>query len=353
MNNLVTEQIEHFRERIPYTTGCSDTRNLKHILHRDEAINYPFIQMNFPQQHYLTFETTQGHPMRDIILQDLPPPAIIATDRVLWDSSLMYELIEPLPLKPSTKTRRLLRDVKTAYKSMLKARRVVGINKLIRNPLSNTFDIITPGQPVSLLELAESIPATAERRPLYKVDQGSESFEATVDADSRNCSLFEAARRFAYRIVGQMGTEDEFYQAIENEIVRLNDEEIPKYFDMKIQNTSELRCTARSISRWTWKRRSQFRSVNVGAMGLPTLKGAYRPNDEWERIVKRYRQKSAERTHGIVKSKKSEKIREAVQACLEDGIKTNPTNIARLAGVSRPTVYAHKDVVNEVLNEKV
>lgn len=195
------KQLSFFFDTMPRKVGVGNTRHIEDIIKRpslEDAVKYPFIQHNFPQRHFITFETTKN-PMFEIIVQDLPCPTMIVGDSVFHDADVSYQFLEPIPQKPSRKTRELLRDVRTAYRTMLRARRVIGVHTPIRNPSwekdgSPGYEVIATGKPVTLTELAESIPATFERRPLYQVHDTS-AFEATSDADSRNCSLFEAARR--------------------------------------------------------------------------------------------------------------------------------------------------------------
>jgi len=352
-------QLTAFRKAIPYNSLCGEKRRGGAIMSKHEAILQRYLQTNYPMQDYIVFEIKHDDPMKLIHCRIGPTPTMIVRgDSSNYDSDLFFRIDDPISPMPSEATRKYYEQITAKYIALLGGILGVGVRLIdahepVRNPLSDMNALLWVSSMVtSLLEFAESI----QRSPLYQVDdyqidKGEQSFEATVCADSRNCSLFEAVRRYAYEIVGQMGTEDEFYQAVEDRLIKLNDEEIPKYFEFKIQNIGELKRTARSISRWTWKRRSQFKTCDRGAMGLPTLKGKYRPPEEWEREVKRYQQKSADRTNEIQKAETRDRICAAVKTCLQRGIKTNPTNIARETGLTRHTVYAHIDVVNEVLKE--
>jgi len=344
-----------FEQRLPYRSLCSDTKRYEptHILPKARAKLFPYVQVNYPGIDYLCFDL--DYPGAHIASEekDLPCPTLTVITPESQHAHLLYELLYPLPRKHSKATRSTLKDVIFCYKEMLCADKVITTQKqLVKNALSSKWEVITGHKPFTLTELAEAIPGDFRRERAFTPHTHQalsiKPFSETLQPYSRNCSLFENARYFAYATVQEHGSQESFYQAILERIVSLNNEEIPKYFPVKIKAISELRSIARSVSRWVWERRSQFRVVNAGAMGFTSMKGTYWKPGDYDREVKYRRVKAAQRSHEIQKQATRQKIQYGIDMCLKHGIDVTVANIASLGQVSRKSVYNHKDILDNL-----
>lgn len=344
------DALENFAERIPFRTHCSDTKQLEFFLPRIYAQEYPYIRMNFPHIDYLCFDLDYASAPIAARECNMPEPTLTMITRDSNHAHLLYELLYPIPKTHSKATRALLKDVIYGYKEVLCADKVITTQRqLIKNALSDTWAVIKGIERYSLAELAESIPAgfslDKTYQPPERLTLAEKPFSETLNPDSRNVSLFNAARFYAYSIAREHATYDLFYGAILERVIHLNNKEIPKYFPVKIRQTSELHSIARSISRWVFARRNQFKCVNHGAMGFESMKGTYWEPNDYEREVKRRRILSAERTANIKRESTETKIRSAVKLCFKRGIKPTMANIATLAQIHRRTAYNHKELI--------
>ena len=341
--------LQRFEDRIPQNPYCSSTKRLQYILPKEQALGFPYVQVNFPNIDYLCFDL--DYPGAPIAHEDhdLPRPTLTVITPDTHHAHLLYELYDPIPRDPSKATKALLKDVIWGYREALYADRAITTQKqLVKNALHNKWDVIAGNRAFALSELALSIPYGVTRLRDFTPPIGKgvreKPFEETLNRSSRNCSLFESVRLYAYTIVRESANYDSFYSAILERIEHLNHVEVPKYFKgTKIHSTGELRSIARSIANWTWQRRSGFKQVNAGAMGFKSMKGVYCQRDKYEREVKRRRKLSANRTHQIRKGATRKKIADAVELCFKRGVEPTVANIAAFARIHHSTIYRTKD----------
>lgn len=346
---LPFDPLRDFEERIPYRTRCSNTKRFEHILPKEQAIEFPYIQINYPRVDYIVYDL--DYPSAPIAAEEkgLPFPTLTVISPDSHHAHLLYELLYPVPRKHSKSTKAFLSDIIFGYKELLCADKAITTQKqLVKNALWPGWEILQGHLPFSLSELAEAIPSEINRNKTFEPPKITalriKSFADTLNLHSRNCSLFENARFFAYAVVHEHHGERSLYDAILEHVEYLNDIEIPKHFPVKINHIGELRSIARSIAGWTWKNRTQFRPVkpvNKGVMAFPSMRGVYWEPDEFKKEVKKRRRASARRTSRIKKEATREKIQEAIRLCIKHGFKLTVSNISTLAGVSRPTLYNH------------
>jgi hypothetical protein len=340
--------LKRFYEHIPYRTDCGRNKKLEFILPKEKAAKLPYIRVNFPYLYYLVYDVDLPDAAYRSDYIDIPGPTLRVITKDTGHAHLLYELFDPPPRKPSAATKALIRDIIFAYNDMLLADRCITTQRqLVKNALSENWYVLTGYKPFTLSELAESIPSRLRQRdfsPPLRQPLTAKSFEETLDPASRNCSLFDNARFFAYATVNNHSTYQTLYESILDHIEVLNTTQIPKHFPREIQQTSELRTIARSIARWTFERRHSFRDINSGAMGFESMKGIYWEPEAYEEEVLRRRRLSAYRTHEIRKEVARKKVLAGFEACVERGVKPTISNVAKAARVSRHTVYKYMDV---------
>jgi len=365
MSDTPTEQLQSrfdalsdFEERMPYSPVCNKSKRWDgYILPRNIAKTFPYIQINYPHMDYLCFDLDYREAPIAAQERDLPTPTLTVITPDSHHAHLLYELLYPIPRKHSKATKALLKDVLYVYKEILCADKVITTQRqLIKNALCSKWDVIQGHAPYTLTELAESKPRgfVMERtyEPRKNVMLGELPFKDTLDLNSRNDSLFHNTRYYAYTIAREHSTYESLYEAILSRIIHLNDTEITKYFSVKIKYKSELRSIAGSISRWTFKRRHNFKVVDRGAMGFGDMPGVCwdpvlkKPDKVFREELARRQWLSAERTAKIKRESTEDKIKSAIESCFRRGIDPTIANIAAVARVCKKTVYNHRNIVD-------
>lgn len=362
------QPLTDFEERLPHHPYYGKDKKIDGILCRDRARNYPYIQINFPLLHYLCFDCDSDDAAFRPGAMGLPVPTLSVIAPETGHAHLLYELFDPIPRRgKSTETRALLRDVISGYKTRLEADRCISLqHQLIKNPLCTKWDVLEGPMPFSLSELVEFVPKEFERKSRPEISArraGIESLAETRERmaledgkipDSRNCSIFENSRIYAYSVVAEHSSYQSLFRAVLDYIENLNDNQIPDCFPGKgkIPSPRELKDTAKSIAGFTFRNRANFSKVDRGVMGFQPLEELHLEGGEYSRELSRRNRLSAERTHGIRKERTREKIKDATYLCIRRGIDLKPENIGTLAGVSRRTVYNHMKLVRELTEDE-
>lgn len=356
---LPFDALSHFEARIPYNTMCNKNKRWDgYITPKSMAHAFPYIQMNYPYINYICLDLDYREAPIAAQEHGLPAPTLTVITPDSNHAHLLYELLYPIPRKHSKATKMLLKDVLYVYKEILCADKVITTQRqLIKNPLCSKWDVIQGNAPYTLTELAESKPPGFVMKRTYEprknVVLGELPFKDTLDLHSRNESLFHNARYYAYVIAREHSIYKSLYEAMLSRVIHLNDTEITKYFPTKIKCKSELRSIAGSISRWTFKRRHNFKVVDRGAMEFGEMPGVCwdpvlkKPDKVYQEELARRQWLSAERTAKIKRESTEDKIRLAVETCFKRGIDPTATNVAEFAQVNRTTVWRHSDVLNE------
>ena len=236
-------QLELFQESLPNKPYATDSlqSGLK-ICYKQKAIAKRYLQHN-PQSkiHWLVVDCDRPGALEVANMQaTCPAPNFEVVNPANGHSHLFYGLVAPVVRTNAGRAKPLeyLASVEYALREMLGGD--PGYSGLIsKNPLHPTWNLIERQQSLwSLGELAEylSLPAKLPAKAL-QIGLG------------RNCSLFESARRWAYKSVlayKLAGTQETFTTAVLEACQGLNKfpEPLP---------AAEVKATAKSIARWTWK----------------------------------------------------------------------------------------------------
>jgi hypothetical protein len=357
--------LERFKDNLPNRPYFSNSKkfNPEFIRDKDEAIQYPYIQINFPTIHYLVFDLDYLDAAWAMYSCDIPGPTLVAMNKENGHAHYYYELLYPLPRdyrKRSKTTKPLLKNVIEFYRDTLRADRVIYSQKLlVKNPLHSKWQAIDSKNGCAiytLSELAESI--SSEWRP-SKPNHGASSyqqnytearaFKETLDPLSRTMSLFNNIRYYAYSIVGTCSSEEGLFYLVLEWAEKVNKHEISRHFPHKgMLSFSEVRSVTRSVVSWTYEHRYTFRErekFNVGAMGFESMKGKQWTTGDYKMEVRHRQSMAAHRTNQHRRENTERQIRDAVTQCRQNGIAPNVSHIARMIGRPRKTVAYYRDII--------
>jgi len=243
------KNLDLFEERLPWHGfGTDDLTHGVRFLPLSELIRKAMIQFNWKHSiGFLAYDLDRETARFD--WEDnphIPPPNILILNPNNGHAHYLYALEKPVHKYEgaSEKALRYLASVDVAMTETLKAD--PGFAKLLcKNPLSDRWIVIYPRQEVyDLDELASWVDLEKyqdRRKRLPAVGYG------------RNCTLFETLRIWAYR-ERRRGkpylSEELFHLCVLGYAHTINAD-----FDTPLPH-SEVRSTAKSVSRWTWRRLS-------------------------------------------------------------------------------------------------
>jgi len=193
-----------------------------------------------------------------------------------------------------------------AYREALDAD--YGYSGLIcKNPLHPSWRVWTPGSVYDLPHLAEFVDLSQYRdRRRHLDDYGL----------GRNCTLFERLRRWAYKAIRQHWRPDgarHWHGAVLDHAECYNDFSTPLPY-------GEVKATARSIARWTWRHftPASWRKVQAdrGRLGAVASAASKRAATE-------------------------ARILEAIGQLHQQGDRVSQAAVARLAGIHQSTIAKH------------
>jgi hypothetical protein len=301
---MQVEILKHYSESLPWHGFAGDRFEEIRIYAAIEAIKRAFVQAN--PKHSITwmiFDVDSSTASTDWIDVGAPIPNILALNRDNGHAHLFYGLETPVHKNPdsSDKALRYYAAVEWALTVRLNADRgYTGF--LSKNPLHKRWSVVVPySELYTLDQLARGLDLDTDRRkrmPDYGV--------------GRNVNLFNAVRRWAYkqrRNEQQYLSFEMFREACQWHALAVNAE-----FEQPLPH-SEVRATAKSIAKWTWR--------NMSPAGFR----------EWARR----RGKASGRVRTAKSLELRERILETVKACPE----LSQADIAVMLGVTQKTVSNH------------
>ncbi len=316
----------------PYLARCSDNKTASLIRPRHYAIRWPYMQVNRPSMvSWLIFDI--DHPNPDIWEDNnLPAPNFIVRDKRKNTAHLYYAII---PVCTSDKGRsKPIQFMKRVYKAMAKK---MNADLSYAGTVAKTphhQDWLTTelhGHEYELSELADYV--DIEYVPPWAVKNDFDM------EHSRNCTLFEELRHFAYSIVTQ-AREQSHYEAFKDRLERYAEQRNDfalRGFDSNL-NYSEVKATVKSVARWTWDKYIGSECANRGIMNLDTS------------LSKEERQSlAAQRTHNERKTASAKKVLLATQKLVREHQKVTYSAIAKLCKLTRQTVKKYQSVIDSAV----
>lgn len=315
---------ENFISTLPRKPYVGYRKNGLRISSAKHALKYNYIEVNFKQHSttYLIFDIDREGAAFAWEDAGLPEPTFVTISPQSGFAHLVYRLEVPVyhGEKASPKPQRLLLKILSYYGEKLQACSVNPVTT--KNPFSPFWKTIFSGRMYDLGELASYLPTEGPRKPA-QVIQLFHGINEEYASRGRNCNLFEVVRYWAYNRVRLYDNLEDFFTAtlvrFEEENNRLDDP-LP---------CKEVKHSARSVSRWTWKNRDNFR-------------GGARRRERLETEALKARQRAAaEATNTKRRSKTAEAVTGAIAALKAAGYKLDAITqavLAEAAGVSVRTV---------------
>ncbi|MBA7493389.1 hypothetical protein ES702_03947 [subsurface metagenome] len=242
----MTRQLQLFEKRLPERFYCSDDLELGLLIRfKQEAIAKRYIQHN-PRNsvNWMVFDIDRPGGGYDWEFREAPAPNIVAENRKNLHAHLFYGLGIPVHKNLSSRSKPLRYAASIEHALVKKLGGDYGYAGLIsKNPLCRYWNVRTYEDYLYdldwLSDYVDLEPYRDQRRHLPDYGLG------------RNCTLFERLRKWSYRAV--LKVEWPSYEAWHAEVLSkaadYNDFTVPLPF-------TEIKSTAKSIARWTWKRMS-------------------------------------------------------------------------------------------------
>ena len=309
-------QLDLFRSRVPNRPYCTDELGAGlRIRDKETALAKRYIQPNPPALvSYLVFDVDRPFAALAWEQANLPAPSWIATNPANGHAHLVYTIETPVVRTDAARLKpiKFLAAIQGAMTAQLGAD--PGYSMFItKNPLNPSWRVLSHDSAVyDLPQLAEYVDLTVQPR------------KRDASGLGRNCALFDTLRHRAYREVGAFregGCYETWAKFILGAARKLNTYAQPL-------PDSEVKATAKSISKWVW------RHFGTGA------------------AVQRFidRQKARQKRSAMArKGSVSEAIVRAVAGLQRAGMRVTVSAVARIAGVSRPTVYKRQSLLTAVL----
>lgn len=300
------EGLNRLFSNLPKRPYCSNSKKISKILPKEKAINLRYIQINHPLLvKYIVFDLDYEGSAFACDNMDLPPFTFTVINKLNAHCHGIYE-IDPVFLgTASKKTKKLLKRIIRSYKLILNADRVITKQKLlVKNPFHKDWELLCSGNIYTLSELAEYM------RPIKTIKKVKKS---PLDPASRNVTLFNYGRFYAYEIVSSCSNYHQLYRLINEYLLKLNAEEIPVHFRLPLP-CREVNSITKSIARWVWDKKGDFmknKNWNTGAMGFEKIKGL--TMHRYKKEVRRRQSLSGKRTSAIRRERTFKKLLDAYE----------------------------------------
>ncbi|WP_199482165.1 replication initiation protein [Vibrio owensii] len=320
-----SNSFQRLLDEAPYLSRCSDNKTAMLVRPRNYAVRWPYMQVNRKDMlSWLVFDIDhedQAMP-NPYIWQDegLPPPNLIVRNRHSNKAHLYYAIV---PVCNSDHARsKPIQYLKAVYQAMalrLKADLAYSgpVAKTPFHPWWQTTELHS--QVYELGELADFVEVEAPVQWWVPVCLDDVSH-------SRNCTLFEYARYYAYSIVKaerKEGSYETFRRRVSNFATYKN----LSFDTQKPLRDSEVQSVVKSVARWTWDKYFACSHVKRGVMNLPSDLG-----------IKQRQSLAAARTHQIRREKTKKRVINACRYLLNNGDTLTITLVAKTARLCRKTV---------------
>jgi hypothetical protein len=322
--------IERFIDNLPRKPYCSEDPRRFGVrpLQRDIAARCPYIQPNAPSR--ITYIALDVDKQGAAFVADdagLPWPTFAVINPKTTHAHLLYELSAPVYPGRSDKADRFLNAVRGGLTEALGADSAYR-GLLVQNPLHCRWRQLRTENKFALEYLAAAIPTELLQAPKIA------SMPRRLDVRGRNDDLFDTARYLAYREVRAARSQDELRDWVLYQCRAHNSVYSPPLSD------SEVRATARSITKWVWRHRDSIGSRrHRGVLGLEPI--GYEQGEMRQGAVKIYQRAGATYSRARRTLTVNAAIKSAVEQLNREGTNVTVAAIARWAQVSRNSVYRY------------
>ncbi len=310
------KQLDLFRQRLPsHGFGTDDLRQGVRFLPLSQLIERAIIQFNWKHSiGFLAYDLDSETALFDWYDNNNPPPNILVLNRSNGHAHYLYALERPIHNYSDAREKplRYLAAIDVAMTAELHAD--PGYSKLLcKNPLSDEWIVTYPRHEVyDLDELASWVDLDAyrdRRKRLPGIGYG------------RNCRLFETLRIWAYRARRQPYLSEELFHGR----VLCHGLSINAGFTPPLPH-NEVRSTAKSVSRWIWRRMSMSGFIE--------------------------HQREMGKRSGRVRKAKSLELRQRIVEAAEQCPNLVQADIAAMIGCSQQAVSYHLDLYQRTVSDK-
>lgn len=280
--------------------------------------------------NWLKFDLDFDESAAKWIDEDLPCPHFVVVNPANGHSHYLYGLERPVVNSGHAKQGPLdyLNAVTVGCGKVLQADPAYP-GKFCKTPTHPAWQTHIYNGPLYALEtLASALPASLSTRRVARTE---------VVGLGRNVTLFDELRQWAYgsaRAARSRGNYDAWQRAVRQQAEHLNT------FDRPLPQ-SEVRSTASSVARWTWKNAHNFSSSVIGGVKRSRIQS----EDRDEMTVEQAHQRQvagAEHTNLIRRSKTFDAITDAIAKLVGRGYpKPSSKQIAAEAGLSRRSIQRY------------
>ncbi len=328
---ITSSSFRRLLDQAPFLPRCSDNKTAMLVRPREYAIRWPYMQVNRKDMiAWLVFDIDHENKAfpNPYIWQDegLPAPNLIVRNRYNNKAHLYYAIV-PVCISDHARSKPI-QYLKAVYQAMaLRLRADLAysgpVAKTPFHPWWQTTELHS--QVYELGELADSV-------ELETVQYLGERRSLQYPYHSRNCTLFEQARQYAYSIVNterQQGSYDRFKRRITHFATYKNCSFVGK----PALRHSEVMSVVKSVSRWTWDKYHVHSNRTQSVMRLSS-----------DLSVKERQSLSAMRTHQIRREKTRKRVINACHVLSSTNEELNITSIAKCSKLCRKTVrrYFHE-----------
>lgn len=338
--------IIHFLANLPPKPYCSDDLRRLNIRPAKTAMKYAYIQPNDPYNtRWVVFDMDLGadsfHQFEDKMTAT---PNLIVQNPENLNCHYLYLLKNPVWVKNTGKQapQAYLNATRIAMTRQLCAdSRYSGL--ICKNPLNQqwrTSELYT--RPYSLDDLGKYLDLSLPSIEKDRAKAEKQLCETVING--RNDHLFTVLRLFAYEriakyygLLGSVSSTNAFsmwQNAIDKEATRINAD------FSNILPYSEVKSTAKSVSKWVWEHYQDGEKVQRGKMGF----GETRHNFNFtapmlpEEERKRRQSLSAELTNKHRKENTELKIKQAIERLKANGEKVTKLAVAKSTGLARSKI---------------
>lgn len=311
----------------PYLARCSDNKTAMLVRPREYAIRWPYMQVNRKDMlAWMVFDIDHEHRAypNPYLWQDegLPPPNLIVRNRASNKAHLFYAIV---PVCTSDQARlKPIRYFKAIYHAL--ALRLEAdasyAGPVAKTPFHPRWQTTELHRSVyELRELADSL----ELEPVYVWRRHEKAI-----CESRNCTLFEYTRQYAYSIVGQeraQGCYARFRDRVER-FARHHNHELSGRPPLPYSEVSAL---IKSVARWTWDKYVARKDCQRGIMKLNA-----------SLAIQEKQRRAAKRTHRLRRERTGRRILQACKTLLRQNQPLTITLVAQLAHVCRQTIRRYR-----------
>lgn len=245
MNLQLEEFYEHLNEAVITTNDFEDGTKFRK---KEKVKEFAYCGLNPMYRHYLSFDLDFIGAALKYEESNLPPPTIITINKANAHCHYLYKLKTPVAYHQSSRSKPqdYFKAIEDAMTKSLDADQAFN-HTITKNPLHEKWRVLTNPVAYDLNDFQEYLDIS--KRKTLTVPSSKNNQKGYL---GRNDELFEYLRKWAYPIVREFISEKSWSDAVHAQACEYN-----ATFAQGLPH-KEVRNTANSIAKWTWKNRFNF-----------------------------------------------------------------------------------------------